>query len=162
MPEINQVGEVEQKPEQDITEEDAIRKLAEAMSGNAPTQEEKQNVFTFLTNVVTSDDTTKIGYLRDDETLNELGLPKLPVRALQSMALISGTIMNNKFFQEYFMAESEIVTKTSLSRDGKLINLSVIQKREIADTTTKPRKQNKSWFKPKRNTQQNYEGVSEQ
>jgi hypothetical protein len=106
--------------------------------------EEKHNVFSFLHKVATSDDTTKTGNL----TMDELGMPLLNFRSYKELALISDKIIGNDFFREYYLAKGENVTATSLSKDAKLINLAVMQKRIIEDST-KPRKENKGWFKKK-------------
>ncbi len=64
------------------------------------------------------------------------------------MALISNELMDNQTLSGYYTAKGEIITATSLSKNAKLINLSVIQKRVVEDET-KEKKQNKGWFKPK-------------
>ena len=127
-----------------ISEEELAGMIQKAIAGTTPMPEEKQNVHTFLTNIAVADDTTKIGYLKDEE----LGMPVLPTRSDKSLALWSEQIMDNFFFKDYFEKESEITTSTSLSRDGFLVKQATLQKREIADVT-KPRKENKGWFKPK-------------
>lgn len=109
-----------------------------------PVTEEKHSVHTFLHKVATSDDTTKLGYLREEE----IGMPRHPIRAYKNFALMSNKIIDNPFFRDYFVSESEIVTSTSLSRNAKLLNLAVIQRRQVEDITP-PRKENKSWFKKK-------------
>lgn len=109
-----------------------------------PQAEEKHTVHTFLHKVATSDDTTKLGFLRDEE----IGIPKHPIRTFKNLSLISNKIMDNPYFKEFFESEAEIVTSTSLSREGKLLNLAVITRRQVEDVT-KPRKENKGWFKPK-------------
>ena len=48
------------KPEESMTDEEALLKMAQVMKDNAPTQDEKQNVHTFLHNVATAEDSTKI------------------------------------------------------------------------------------------------------
>jgi hypothetical protein len=113
-------------------------------SQGAPVPEDKHNVHTFLFRVATSEDTTKVGYLKDEE----VGIPKHPVRGFKEFALISSDIISNKFMSDYFEKESEIVTSTSLSRDGFLVNKATEQVRKIADVT-KVRKQNKGWFSKK-------------
>jgi len=130
-----------------MTDAEAEKILAQ-LASTTPSPEEKQNIHTFLNNVAVASDTTKTGYLRDDDKLNEVGMPKLPVRAYKSMALVSDEIMNNGYFKQYFEKEAEIITSTSLSRDAKLLNLAVLTKKEIEDTT-KPRKKNKGWFTSK-------------
>ena len=135
----------------EMTDAEAEKILAQ-LATTTPTGEDKQNIHTFLNNVAVADDTTKTGFLRDDDKLNEVGMPKLPVRAYKSMALVSSDIMGNEYFKSYFEKEGEIITSTSLSRDAKLLNLAVLTKKEIEDTT-KTRKKNKGWFTPKSDQQ---------
>jgi hypothetical protein len=142
----------EEEIDSGMSDDEAVKRLAEAMSGTSGVIDEKLNVHKFLFSVATASDTTKLGYLRDDRDLNEIGVPKYPIRAYKSLALISDKIMNNPYFTEYFNAESEIVTSTSLSRMGKLINLAVLQKREISDVSASGRSSTRavsSWFKKK-------------
>ena len=133
--------------EEELTPEEK-QELSNYLYGT-PVSEEKHNVHTFLHKVATSDDTTKLGYLREEE----IGMPKHPIRAYKQFALMSDKIIDNPLFNEYFLAESEIVTSTSLSRDAKLLNLAVIQRRQVEDIT-KPKVVNKSWFKKKEPTQE--------
>lgn len=105
----------------------------------------KHNVHTFLHNVATADDTTKLGYLKDDE----IGTMSNPVRAFKHLALFCGDVMKKPELKAFWNANSEIMTSTSLSRDGFLVDRAVVQKRELKDTTSKPRKENSSWFKKK-------------
>ena len=128
----------------DSMTEEQLAEIIQKVVGTTPVPDEKHNVFTFLTNIAVADDTTKIGNLKEEE----LGMPSLPVRSDKSLALWSGEVMDNPFFEKFFSTESEITTSTSLSRDGFLPKLGVLQKREIADVTKK-QKQNKGWFKPK-------------
>jgi len=126
-----------------MSDEELAEKL-QLLAGSTPMPDQKYSMYTFLHNVATADDTTKIGNLSQEE----LGLPQLPLRADKSLALWSGEVIENKFFQQFFEKEAENTTSTSLSKDGKLIGLAVLQRREMADMT-KPRKINKGWFKPK-------------
>lgn len=107
----------------------------------SPIPEEKHNVHSFLNSVATSEDTTKTGNLE----IGELGLPRTNLRTIKEMSLIASDIMDNSFMSDYYKKKGEILTATSLSKDGKLINLAVIQKRQIEDQTQKP-KENKGWF----------------
>ena len=141
--------EEQQVQSEKITDEEAILKIAAAMKDNAPAQEEKQNVHTFLFNVVTAKDTTKIGNLRDDKDYNELGFPNWTVRGSLDMARISGMIMDNNFFEDYFKQAAEDALATSLSRNGFLIKSAVTQVKSISDST-KRRKINKGWFSGKK------------
>jgi len=131
---------------EELTEQEMLE--LSKLVGATPTADEKQNVHTFLHNVATALDTTKTGFLRDDKDLNEIGIPRLPVRAYKKLALISKEIMGNTFFEDYFKAEAEILTSTSLSREGFLDNLAIIQRKEVADVT-KRKIENKGWFKKK-------------
>jgi len=118
---------------------------------SSSTGEEKQNVHTFLHNVATAKDTTKIGFLKEQE----IGLPKLPLRTYKELELFCREIMNQEDFADYFKKKSEILTSTSLSKDAKLITLAILQKREVADVTSKPEKENKGWFKKKKSQEEN-------
>ena len=129
--------------DENLTEEEIAQRIA-GYIGTTPTQEEKQNVHTFLHNVATAKNTTKTGFLSTEE----IGMPTLPVRTYLDLSLFCDEIADMDYYAEYFRKKSEIITSSSLSKDAKLISLAVLQKREIADVT-KPRKQNKSWFKKK-------------
>lgn len=133
---------------QDSDDEQLAQQLATLIGGKA-TPDEKHNVHSFLHNVATAPDTTKVGYLGEEE----LGNMPQTVRSSKELALISNKIMANDFFKDYFEKEAEISTSTSLSKNAKLINLAVVQKRELADTTKK-RKINRSWFKKKQPEQE--------
>jgi len=124
--------------------------MTEEYYGQAPIGEERHNVHTFLFNVATAKDTTKLGFLNDEE----IGKPKLPQRTLKELALFCKEIMNQKEFGEFFEKEAEILTSTSLSKNAKLLTSAILQKKEVADVTEQ-RKENKGWFKPKKNTGMN-------
>ena len=138
---------------EELTDEQLLLKLAATMKDNAPTQEEKQNVHTFLDNVVKAIDSKKIANLRDDKDLNELGIPSYTVRGALDMALIAEKIMENDYFKDYFEKEAENTLGTSLSRMGFLIKHAVIQTKQVADIT-KRRKVNKGWFGAKKVTEE--------
>lgn len=130
--------------EEQVTEEEKeiLSKYLEGFGAQIP--EEKYNVHTFLNKVATSDDTTKTGFL----TIDELGNSEFPVRSYKSFALWSDKVIKSDYLRDYFNAESEIETSSSLSREGFLIKMAVTQKKELADTTKKPRV-NTGWFKKK-------------
>jgi len=129
--------------ESEITEAEIAERLA-GLVGTTPTPEEKQNIHTFLHNVATSKDTTKTGNLG----IEELGNPTLPLRTYHELALFCNEVANMEYYADYFKKKAEILTATSLSKEAKLLNLAVLQKREVEDVT-KPKKVNKGWFKPK-------------
>ena len=138
----------EEKKEEELSDEEAIIKIATAMKENAPSQEEKQNVHTFLINVVETDEikkTAKVGNLRDDKEINELGLPRWNVRGALEMARISDKIMDNTFFKEYFQEQAWETLATSLSREGFIIRQATTTTKQVADAT-KRKKINKGMF----------------
>jgi hypothetical protein len=136
--------------EDEMLNEDELTDRLAGLIGSNPMPEEKHNVHSFLFNVATADDTTKLGNINE----TELGTMPQTVRSSKELALISDKIMNNNFFKDYFDKESEIMTATSLSKDAKLVSLAVLQKREVADVTKKS-KPNKGWFKPKNSDSDN-------
>lgn len=135
---------VEEEISNQISEDEISDRIA-AMYGTATTSEEKQNVHTFLHNVATAQNTSKTSNL----TAEELGMPILPVRTYQELALFCKEVADMDYFYDYFKKKAEITASTSLSRDAKLITLAVMQRREIADVTKPPMKENKGWFKKK-------------
>ena len=114
--------------------------------GSVP--DSKQNVHTFLHNVATAEDTTKLGFLNE----NEIGMMSNPIRSYKHLAQFAKDIMHKEGLSTFFSANSEIVTSTSLSRGGFLVDRAVVQKRELKDTTA-TKKENKSWFKSKDKTE---------
>jgi len=135
----------QQTQDESLSDEEAILKIAAAMKDNAPSSEDKQSVHAFLHNVATAEKTTKVGNLRDDKEINELGLPSHNVRGSLEMARISDKIMENPFFKEWFESEAEDTLATSLSREGFLVRQATTVTKQISDIT-KRRKINKGWF----------------
>lgn len=138
-------------PEQqeEISDEQAILKIAQAMKDNAPTQEDKVNIHTFLRDVVITPDTTRVGFLRVEKDLDELGNPMYTLRGSKELARISKLIMDNDFFAGYFDQECQDTTGTSLSREGFLLKQATVQTKKIGDITPR-RKINKGWFGKKK------------
>ncbi len=141
--EEQQTQQTEEKGELEMSAEEIEKQISDLV-GTAPVADEKQNVHSFLFNVARADDTTKLGNLKEEE----VGLPKLPVRTYKELALFCKDVGNMGYFHDYFMAKSEIMTSTSLSKDAKLIDLAVMNRKEIADVT-KPKVENTGWFKKK-------------
>ncbi len=131
--------------QEEMTDEEAILKIASAMGKNAPTQEDRQSVHAFLNNVAMADKSTKVGNLRDDKEMNELGIPVHNVRGSLEMARIADKIMENDFFKEWFEAEAEDTLATSLSREGFLVRQATTSTKQVSDIT-KRKKTNKGWF----------------
>lgn len=115
--------------------------------GNIP--DSKQNVHTFLHNVATAEDTTKLGFLNE----NEIGMMPNPIRSYKHLGQFAKDIMHKPGLSSFFNSNSEIITSTSLSRGGFLVDRAVVQKRELKDTTSKPRAENKGWFKKDKKTE---------
>lgn len=132
----------------DMSDEEALMRVAAAMKDSASSQDEKHSVPSFLFNVVKAKDSTKVGNLRDDKDFNELGSPIFTVRGAKEMQLIAKSIMENDYFASYFEQEAEDALATSLSREGFLIRQVNMQTKQVADIT-KRRKINKGWFKTK-------------
>jgi len=130
-----------QQTETELTDEEAILKIAAAMK-DAPSQEDKVNVHTFLNNVVREEDIdklVKIANLRDDKEMNELGKPIWHVRGSLGMALVADKIMDNQYFKEYFEADAAITSNTSLSREGFLIKQATTSTKQVSDATRRRR-----------------------
>jgi hypothetical protein len=119
--------------------------LAQYLTGSTPVPEEKHNIHKFLHDVSISDDTTKTGFLSEDE----LGTPEFPVRSSKNLALFCNKIADMPYFSEYFLAEAEIVTATSLSKKGKLLDTAVVSRRQLEDVT-KPKKRKGGLFGKKK------------
>ena len=135
--------------EGEMTDDQAIMKIAAAMKGNEPTTEDRQSVPAFLFNVAMADDTTKIGNLDNDKDNNELGSPKHNVRGSLRLARISEQIIDNDYFTAWFKSEAEETLATSLSKQGFLIKQATTTTKNVADVT-KRRKINKGWFGSKK------------
>lgn len=128
--------------EPQVTEE----QLAEALKAyGSPQPEEKHNVHKFISEVAKSKDTTKTGFLTDIE----LGTTPYAERTYKNLELQSKELCNDDIWANYFAKKAEILTATSLSRNAKLINLAIVQRRELADMTDQPKAINKGWFQKK-------------
>ena len=136
----------EEVPEGEMSQEEMDARI-NSLIGTAPLPDERQNVHTFLHNVAIADDTTKLGYLSDEE----VGTPKLPLRTHKELALFCREVLGIEDFAVYFEKKGEILTSTSLSKDAKLLNLAVTTNRQLTGVTPEvPKKENKGWFKPRR------------
>ena len=153
--------EAPQFDQEEMSDDEALKKIVEAMKGNAPSQDDKNNMHTFLLNVVQADEIDKIakvGNLRDDKDLNELGLPIWTVRGGLDMSMISDKLMDNNFFKEFFERQAKNTLTTSLSREGFLIKMNATTTKQVADTT-KRKKTNRGMF-GKKSEEVSGEGVT--
>lgn len=115
--------------------------ILQKLGATTPQQEEKHSTHSFLHAVATEDDTTKVGNLKEEE----VGIPKLSQRTLKELELYSREIADDESWGDYFQKRAEILTSTSLSKDAKLLETAIIQRREVANVS-KPRQVNKGWF----------------
>ena len=125
----------------DITDQEAAEIIRSFNEG-------KQNIHSFLTNVIKAQDTIKTGNL----DINELGSPKNPVRTYKELELFCNDVWNQKdSWGDYFKKIAEIQTSSSLSKDAILLKLSATLRKELADVSPerKEMKENKGWFKSK-------------
>jgi hypothetical protein len=123
--------------QQEMTEDEALMKLAQAMKDNVGGSDDKHNIHTFLDKIARAKDTTKVGNLRVDKNLDELGLPVNTFRGLKEMEIIADKIMDNKFFSDFFRREAEDIMASSLSREGFLVRQGTTQTKQVADITKK-------------------------
>lgn len=106
--------------------------------------EGRHTVHSFMNNVAKAEDTTKVGNLKEEE----LGTPILPVRSYKELALFCNKVAKEEAWNDYFRGMSEILTSTSLSKEGFLVKAAITTKKEMADTSP-IKKENKGWFKKK-------------
>lgn len=136
------VPEVKKEPE--MSPEEA-RDLLNDIYGGYPRMDTQYNVHKLINDVIKAKDTTKTGNL----SLEELGMPRLPLRSYKEIALFSDSVAGLPYFAAYFNAMGEIATSTSLSLKALLLRLAVTTKKELADTSPKGNEINKGWFKSK-------------
>jgi len=130
----------------DDTEEPMTRAEAQDIVdrtyGTAPMPEEKHSVHSFLHKVATSDDTTKTGFIKEEE----MGMPTLSLRASKELALFCKEIADMEYFATFFDKMGEVLTSTSLSREGFLTKLAVVIRKEMSNILKAPMKTNRGWF----------------
>ena len=127
---------------QEYTEEEVMQQLAQ-LANTTAVSEDKHNTHAFLHAVATAEDTTKVGYLKEEE----VGIPRLSQRTIKELELYARDIAGDEGWADFFKKKSEILTSTSLSKDAKLLDLSVVNRVETSNVTKNPpRKVNRSWF----------------
>ena len=102
----------------------------------------QSSVIDFFRDIIISPSTTKTGNL----SIDELGMPRLTQRGVLELALFTDKTFIDKGWNEYFTDLAEIQTKTSLSKNGTLINLAVTQKKELADMSPSEQKKKGGLF----------------
>lgn len=133
--------------ETQLTQEDieAVRQIT-GVSGLYPESEEKRNVFAFFNQVISQPFNDKTANLDKDE----LGSATLPVRTRLELSNFC-EMARMKGFAKLFKAEAQITLATSLSKEAKLIELAVTQKREAKTQLRKGMVGaiKRGWFAPK-------------
>jgi len=105
------------------------------------------NVHKFLDDIAKAADTTKTGNLTEEE----LGLAPFTVRILKDVQAYC-RMMGLNMYADYFGDKSEIVTASSLSKDGFLDKLAIMTRQQV-EAISKKKKENKGWFKSKKSQQ---------
>ena len=126
-----------------ITEKDITDEQAEEMLRQF--SESKQTMHSFLKSVVIHDDTTKTGFVSEEE----LGHSKNPIRTYKELELFCEDVLEDNAWSDYFKKMSEVQTSTSLSKEGFLMKLVNTMRKELADVSPKSKTKNKGWFKSK-------------
>jgi len=125
-----------------IDEEIEKLKALDTSGYGSPEPPRKDSIVNFFRELITTKDSTKIGNLNE----NELGVTKLGVRHLLNLgnyAEVEGLDM----VADYFRDQAEVVSASSMSRKGFLVQASVTQiKKE--QKIEKP-KEKKKWFQKK-------------
>lgn len=122
---------------EDISDEEARQIVRNFNKGS-------HSAHSFLQNVASTDNTTKLGNLSQEE----LGEPNLPLRVYKELEIFCKDIGKDGKLANYFSNMAEVATSTSLSKKGFLDNLAVTKKqtKQLADVSP-PKKENKGWFK---------------
>ena len=126
--------------EESLTPEE--REELSKLMGTAPVPDEKHNVHTFISKVLTTKDTTKVGNLREEE----IGTLKQHVRGYKEEEIWAREIIRNESLAKILASQAEIATSTSLSRGAALLRFATTTSRTIADLTKKERAPNSGMF----------------
>jgi hypothetical protein len=123
----------------EVKEDGSVEQVAVTPQG-----EEKHNVHKFLSEISRSKDTTKTGNLGEQELVTT----PYAERTYKRMQLDCDVLCDDPIWADYFKNSAELVTATSLSKDGFLDKLAIVQRRELADVSPE-RKPNSGWFSKK-------------
>ena len=95
----------------------------------------KDTQFKFLREILNTNDSKKIAFLREEE----LGKIKLSARGYMKVALLAQTL-DLPEMRDYYLASGEIVNASSMSRKGKFLELIFTQiKKHVSTNTDKPK-----------------------
>jgi len=104
--------------------EDQAEQQKEIYDEQAQEFQEKSDLYNLFWKVVESDDSSKVGNVKDAE----LGTLNITIRDCQKIALLADTL-GHPGFAKFFRAQAEIVLSTSASKDGWLPELFVTQRK---------------------------------
>lgn len=105
------------------------------------------NIHEFLTKVIQEKDTTKLGYLKQEE----LGNPLLTLRTYKALSIMAKQFDLPEFSQYFEDMATDVITSPSLSKDGFLLLLSITEKKQLAARLPSgQRKENRGWFGSKK------------
>lgn len=129
---------------EEVTDEE-IEKLEEELKqledkDTAPKSAQKDSLFRFFREILTTKDTSRIG----DLTAQELGLTKLGIRHYQEIAAYANVEGLDKV-SDYLTKKSQIISATSMSKNGFWPQLFVTQIRQEKKEKPKEEKK-KGWF----------------
>ena len=121
----------EDQAEEDYEDQSDLQQ--DMMDDLAPQSQKKDDLYSLFWKVIKIQDSSKVGNLSKEE----LGMFSISVRDLQKIHLLAISL-GHKYFADFFALQSEIILKTSSSRDGWLPELFVSNKM----TKTKSKKYN--------------------
>jgi hypothetical protein len=110
-----------------------------------PTEKEKHGVFQFLNKVFKTKDSTKVGFMNEEELI--------AFRIFKNASLYSEK-MGLATVKDFLDRKAELVVAPTLSRGGNLVLASITTKKEFQARLKTPQKQNKGWFKSKSKPQE--------
>lgn len=116
------------------------QELASALGLGFPKSSEKQNIFAFFNKVLSTEDSTKVANLSEEELAS--------VRTWKSAALYAEMMAFEKI-TKYLNREAEIILATSDSKKGFLITSAITQKRQFEAQTKLKTRGKKRWFQKK-------------
>jgi hypothetical protein len=126
IPDESEVSMAEADQAADIHEDEFDRREDETFTGPGyPSPKPRDSIFTFFKQLLHISDTTRVANINPK---NELGMLQFSVRTNQYLALV-GDIFGDRDFSDYWMAQSQIMTSSSMSKQGWLPELVVSQKK---------------------------------
>ena len=133
IPDSQDISQGEMDQAQDIYEVDSESKEEQDLYGNYPVSRDKDSVFTFFKQLLHLSRTTRVGNVNPK---SELGMLQFSVRTNEYLALVGKTLGDHDF-EKFWVDQSEIITSTSMAKDGWLTTLPISQKR-FASRTVRP------------------------